>query len=971
LSSLLLSAQPEQETRPDKRLRRVTLVWGLLFLNVIGYPGPSPILPIPHKIGQLVTQGALPAALILALTVNRKIFIRPNWFLGLFSLLAVTSLMMSMRLVSLGMTYRGIRLITFVVVLWLLTPWWRDRGLVLLRSQLFVLSLILASLVIGIVVAPGQAFAKNYGSARLAGVIWPMAATAAGHYMAELTGLAIILWMCKLISRKVGLLLIGFGLMGLLATHTRTALAGLIAGLLVATLSLFLSARRARRAFAISLVVIVTVMLPLSPLITSWVTRGQSSQDLHELSGRAKVWPLVLSAPRPETNKIFGSGMTNDSVIGQDPGVNGLPIDSGWVATYQNQGIVGWIIEGLIFLVLILTALLRPRGPTRAIALFLIVYCLFDSYTETGLGEASPYLLDLTLAASLLVPRLAKHHSWAPVRRPVAPLRRLLRPPEPSLTPAALTVNPHSLLSSGWLNAAAVPFNEVPGFRQQGLVDPQPLSASVRQGAFWSFLTTGLLRFSNLLITAVVAHILAPRSFGIFAIAVTVYAVVVNIGELGVGSCLIRADLDIDALAPTMVTVATISTAVCALAMTAFAKPIATALGSAGATGPIRAMALTVFLIGIFAVPTAQLTRDFKQNKLFFANLAGFIPATAALLLLAKVGDGAMAFAWSRVLTQLGIGCVVVAAVSKIYRPGLARSALSILVRFGLPLAAANFVNYVLLNVDYAFVGHFIGATALGAYMLAFTLASAPAGMLGFVINSVAVPAFSRVKDDPERLKDSMANSLRVVALIVLPVCALMMVLARPLVLTVYGSKWSAAAQVLSILSLYGAIFIICVLFANMLVSLGKAKFILIVQLIWLAALVPAMAVGVHRDGIVGVAIAHIVIIGPLVLPCYLVALKKTTGVQITALARAIVPPLLAASFAALAAWGVASQFADPLLQLLMGAAVGALIYVLAAAPQGLALLGSERAARLRTQPIFRLYDSAARLVRLPLSNGS
>ena len=63
------------------------------------------------------------------------------------------------------------------------------------------------------------------------------------------------------------------------------------------------------------------------------------------------------------------------------------------------------VLEGAMFLVLILTALLRPRGPTWALALFLIVYCLLASFTESGMGEASSYLLDLTVAASLLVPR--------------------------------------------------------------------------------------------------------------------------------------------------------------------------------------------------------------------------------------------------------------------------------------------------------------------------------------------------------------------------------------------------------------------------------------------------------------------------------------------------------------------------------------------------------------------------------------
>ncbi len=45
------------------------------------------------------------------------------------------------------------------------------------------------------------------------------------------------------------------------------------------------------------------------------------------------------------------------------------------------------------------------RGPRRAVALFLIVYGLISSITETGIGDASPYILDLVVAASLLSSR--------------------------------------------------------------------------------------------------------------------------------------------------------------------------------------------------------------------------------------------------------------------------------------------------------------------------------------------------------------------------------------------------------------------------------------------------------------------------------------------------------------------------------------------------------------------------------------
>lgn len=497
---------------------------------------------------------------------------------------------------------------------------------------------------------------------------------------------------------------------------------------------------------------------------------------------------------------------------------------------------------------------------------------------------------------------------------------------------------------------------------------PPSLSARVRRGALWSALSTLVLRLVTIAVTAVVARILTPHDFGVFTVALTAYLIVSTLGELGVASCLVRADLNIGAMGPTMVTVSWTTSALFAGAMAASAPHIARALGSVDGTEPVRVMALVVLINGFFAVPGAQLTRELRQDRLFLANAISMIPSAVVLLLLAKSGDGAMAFAWSRVAAALVMGCVMFASVPKHYGPGIARGPLSVLFRFGLPLAGANFVNYILLNVDYAFVGHLLGAAALGIYMLAFTLASAPALLLGTVINSIAMPAFSRVTHDLDLLKTAMASALRAVSLILMPMCGLMMALARPLVLTLYGARWAAAADVLSVLSLYGAVSIICILFANMLTSLGKAKFTLFIQLLWLGALAPAMALGVHRNGIVGAALAHIVVIGPLVLPSYLVALRRATGVRFAMLGKAVLPPLVAASAAALAARIAASQLASPPLQLVTGLALGGLIYVVAVAPLGLALLGQEQAAKLRALPVFRFYDSAARLTRLPVS---
>jgi O-antigen/teichoic acid export membrane protein len=68
-----------------------------------------------------------------------------------------------------------------------------------------------------------------------------------------------------------------------------------------------------------------------------------------------------------------------------------------------------------------------------------------------------------------------------------------------------------------------------------------------------------------------------------------------------------------------------------------------------------------------------------------------------------------------------------------------------------------------------------------------------------------------------------------------MPICAMMMALAHPAGLTLYGAKWPALANVLSVLAFYSAVFTVCFLFAKMVTGLGRTKFLLILQLVGLA----------------------------------------------------------------------------------------------------------------------------------------
>lgn len=371
--------------------RRVRLAWALLFMNALTYYGSA--IHIPSAVGKLITQGALTASLLVALSVNRRVVVRPNVFLCLVSLLVIEAIITTLQPQYVGTVYRCFRLAEFVAVLWLLTPWWGRRDMLLVRYYLVSLSAALGTVILGLLVMPSQALSGG----RLGGVLWDIPATEVGHYAAVVAGLMIVLWFGGLMSGKVALPVAIAGVILIVLSHTRTALVALLAGLIVADLSLIVVKARARKFFAATAIIVSIGTMTAAGLVTNWLARGQNAAELASLTGRTDFWHLVLEMPRTRFQEIFGFGLSNGSI-------DGLPIDSNWLVAYLEQGLFAVIICAVMWLFLLVAAFFRPAGPKRAIALFLITYNLVASFTQVSFAQPTTYLLELTLAASLLVP---------------------------------------------------------------------------------------------------------------------------------------------------------------------------------------------------------------------------------------------------------------------------------------------------------------------------------------------------------------------------------------------------------------------------------------------------------------------------------------------------------------------------------------------------------------------------------------
>ncbi|WBB64384.1 O-antigen ligase domain-containing protein [Streptomyces sp. WMMC500] len=386
--------RPGAAPRPAGTPKTVGIVWGLLGLNTLGSAGAETIVPLPRSLIQMVTMGALAAAFALALAVNLRLRIRPSAFVFLLTLLLVPSVLASVDLESgFGALFRCARLALFVGTLWLLTRWW-DGGLTFVRSHIRMYWAVLGSVAAGLAISPGTAMPELYGG-RLVGALWPLTPPQIGQYAAVITGLTVLLLLGRRTTGASAAAVIVPALVLLALSHTRTATAGLIVGLALAIGSLILTSAAARRFFAWAVLCAAVAAVWFAPALRAWFLRGQSQENFSSLTGRAKVWDALLAADRTTAERLFGTGLGDKSY-------DGLPIDNSWLAVYHEQGLTGAAIVAALVLVLGGVALLRPPSLPRACAIFLITYCAISSYTEAGLGDASPYLLHLAVAASLL-----------------------------------------------------------------------------------------------------------------------------------------------------------------------------------------------------------------------------------------------------------------------------------------------------------------------------------------------------------------------------------------------------------------------------------------------------------------------------------------------------------------------------------------------------------------------------------------
>jgi len=456
------------------------------------------------------------------------------------------------------------------------------------------------------------------------------------------------------------------------------------------------------------------------------------------------------------------------------------------------------------------------------------------------------------------------------------------------------------------------------------VTETQGVGVRTLRGMFWAYGSYVGGRLLVLVATALLARLLVPADFGLVALALAFIAFLEVAADLGLTQALVIADDEQAARRAHSVWTVSVLIGLASFALISALAPLAASFFDQPAlVGLMPALGLNLFLrsLGSTHYALAQKRLDFRTRTL--AELADVLVRAAAGIGLALAGAGA----WSLVIGYVvGTAAMTVALWALVpWRPSvrLRRADLTGMISFGGALTAVNLLGAVLGVVDDLIVGRVLGAAKLGLYSLAYNLPQLLIINLSLVAGQVLFPAMASLERDA--LPRAFLTSLRYAMMVGLPLTVGLVVLAEPLLVGVFGSKWRAAAPAMQVMALWTLMSPIGIIIGTAYKSLGRADILLKLAIPQALVLIPAILVFVDR-GIVAVAASQAAVAITFTAVAMFVAMR-ILSVSARGILMSLWPAVVASAGMGAVMLPVTRALSSPWLTLLAGGAVGLLVY--------------------------------------------
>lgn len=356
--------------------------------------------------------------------------------------------------------------------------------------------------------------------------------------------------------------------------------------------------------------------------------------------------------------------------------------------------------------------------------------------------------------------------------------------------------------------------------------------SQVSRGFAWSAVERFSIQGISFLLSIIIARIVSPSAYGL----IVMIQVFLSFSQLfidgGFANALIQKK-DRDETDYCTVFLFNMAVALILYLIFFFAAPlIANFYEEPQLKSITRVISLNLIFSSLSIVQKTRLTinLDFKtQSK---AGLIAVIISGTVGIICAYNGLEVWALVIQGLLNQLIVSSMLM--VFSRWRPKMVFSVDSFkrLFSFGSKLMLSNILTSIFINLSNLVIGKKYSSADLAFYNRGFTLSQFPSVNLAEVMNRVIYPVLAEKQDDRAALKMEYLKYLHLTHYIILPLMAMLLVLAEPLIVVLLTPKWAEAVPYLQIFCINFMMYPIIQQTTNPVAAIGHSGVLLKYQLV-------------------------------------------------------------------------------------------------------------------------------------------
>lgn len=339
-----------------------------------------------------------------------------------------------------------------------------------------------------------------------------------------------------------------------------------------------------------------------------------------------------------------------------------------------------------------------------------------------------------------------------------------------------------------------------------------------------------------------------------------------------------------------------------------------------------RVLFLALLFNGFSLIQMVIFTKasDFKtQTK---ANIAALVISTATALIMAWQGFGV----WSLVAQN-----VIYAFFRSLFlwlysswRPKwvFSISKLKIFFAFSNKLLASGTIAAIFNNIYPSIIAMFYPMQQVGFYTQAYKYQDTPFAVLSDTFRSVSMLILSEINNQTERLRRVVAKLMKSISFLSFPIAFILILIAEPLFVTLFGQKWLPSVPYFQILCLGGAVSPFTFILNELFIAKERADFFLSVEIVKRIILI-ALIIGFFQQGITGLAVSWVIYMY-ITLTISLFLSKKLIAYSLWNFIKDATPYVSLSFLAVMAAYFASFQISNGVVRMLTAMAVMGVVYL-------------------------------------------